>query len=992
MSYPLNRLQHDIAQVQHEAAGFGTGRLVAEDLVLTVAHVLWRCKADRMAGVVPALDGWQVRLARDYNPGALPSWPFRRGNRVVWHDPARDLALIQLVDPEGGSLRPLLRLRVAAVEGNNSHAVEARGYPRAAEEEGQRYRGLTPALGRMTAGDRHRPLRFGVDSCDLPNQPHADWPGMSGSAALLQDWPDAQTIWLYGVVQEVPANFDGQLRVARLADAWQQDAGFRKLLVEAGADDEDAADPTAVTLPDRERSFGPFTGVPARITSFTGRDAELDRLDAVLLGGKPAAVTQVTGESATRIRRAAVLGLGGIGKTSLAAEYAHRYRDFYAGVWWCPAQTRLGLLTSLARLAGELGAAPEADVERAAEAGLRHLERQRTPFLLIYDNVVSPDIIANLLPASGARVLITSRFSDWGGWAEEVGLDVLSPAEAVAFLQNRAGRQDEVGAVLLAEALGRLPLALDHAAAYCRRTQMRFADYAARAKSLIATAPRGTSYPHSVAATFELAMDEAVEFCPAAEELMAYLAQCGPERIPLALLEGAVADETERDLALLTLTEVSLARRDPFEDGTPAVTVHRLVQAVARARAEVRGTTMPAIERIIRQLLEIYPDDGYSGPVCWPVCVQLTPHVLALHEADSSGSGGAERASLLSKSASYLHGRAAYSRAEKLSRTALAIRERTLGPEHPETARSLNNLATLLRDQGDLSGARPLHERALAIWERTLGPEHPETARSLNNLALLLRDQGDLSGARPLYERALAIREQALGPEHPDMVAGLNNLASLLRDQGNLSGARPLLKRALAVCERALGPEHPETVTIVNNFAGLLQLQGDLSGARPLFEHALAIRERVLGPEHPHTAASLNNLANLLRDQGDLSGAQPLHRRALAIWEQALGPEHPLTARSLNNLAGLLQLQGDLSGARPLFERALAIWERALGPEHPDVATGLNNLARLLRDQGDLSGARPLFERALATRERVLGAEHPLTAMSLDDLADLLQI
>ena len=862
MSYPLTRLQPDIAQVQHEAAGFGTGRLVAENLVLTAAHVLWSSEADRVAGVAPMLDGWQVRLARDYVLDASPPWPFRRRNRVVWYDPACDLALIRLVDPEGGPLRPGLRLRIATVEGNNPHPVEARGYPGAAKEEGQRYRDLTPALGRVTAGDRHRPLRFGVDSCDLPNRPHSDWPGMSGSTVLLQNWPDVQTIWVYGVVQEVPANFDGQLRVARLADAWQQDAGFRKLLVYAGADDEDAADPTTITLPDRERSSRPFAGVPARIASFTGRGGELDRLDAVLLGGQPAAVTQAASESAAGVGRAAVLGLGGVGKTSLAAEYAHRYRDFYAGVWWCPAQTRIGLLTSLAGLAVELGAATdEADVGRAAEAGLRRLEGQRPPFLLVYDNVVSPDAIANLLPASGARVLITSRFPDWGGWAEEVALDVLPSTKAVAFLQNRAGRQDEAGAMLLADALGRLPLALDHAASYCRRTQMHFADYAARARSLIATAPRGTSYPRSVTATFGLAMDEAVELCPAAEELMAYLAQCGPERVPLALLEGAVADEAERDMALLALAEVSLARRDPFEDGTPAVTVHRLVQAVAGARAEAKGTAVPAAERITGRLNEIYPDTAYSDPACWPVCAQLTPHVLALHDASSSGNEGVKRANLLLKSAGYFHGRAAYSRAEKLSRAALAIRERALGPEHPGTATSLNNLALLLHDQGDLAGAQPLFERALAIFERAPGPEHPGTATSLNNLAHLLQVQGDLAGARPLYERVLAVRERALGPEHPDMATSLNNLALLLQDQGDLSGARPLFERALAICERALGPKHPNTALSLNNLAYLLRAQGDLSGARPLYERALAIREQALGPEHPGTAIIRSNLA-----------------------------------------------------------------------------------------------------------------------------------
>src|SRR6202048_1921289 len=151
----------------------------------------------------------------------------------------------------------------------------------------------------------------------------------------------------------------------------------------------------------------PFMGVPPRIASFTGRADELDRLDAILVRDKPAAVTQSVG-------RAAVQELGGVGKTSLATEYAHRYRQLYAGVCWCPAETRTGLLTSLAGLAVTLGAATaeEADVEEGAKTTLRRLAKERATWLLVYDTVTAPNHIADLLPSAGARVLITSRFSD----------------------------------------------------------------------------------------------------------------------------------------------------------------------------------------------------------------------------------------------------------------------------------------------------------------------------------------------------------------------------------------------------------------------------------------------------------------------------------------------------------------------------------------------------------------------------------------------------
>ena len=500
---------------------------------------------------------------------------------------------------------------------------------------------------------------------------------------------------------------------------------------------------------------------------------------------KPAAVTQAS------VGRAAVQGMGGVGKTSLAIEYAHRFRGLYAGVCWCPAETRTGLLSALAGLAVTMGAATtdEADVEKAAKAGLRRLAEQRATWLLVYDNVPAPDAIADLLPSAGARLLITSRFSDWSEVADEVELDVLPPQEAVGFLQSRTGRSDAVGAETLVEALGRLPLALDHAAAYCKRTQTRFGDYATKASSFISAAPRGAGYPRSVAATFDLAITEAVTQCPAAEALMAYLAQCAPDRIPMSLVEGAVEDEVQRMKALAALAEVSLLKHDPFEDATPAVTVHRLVQAVARARSEANGSAQDAVGRLIARLVAIYPNDGYN-PQSWPLCAQLTPHLAAQKAAAVEGIPILPHwPVLLSRGGSYVWGRGSFKQAASFYRDALVIREKTLGPEHPDTAENLNDLGFLLQLQGDLTGARPLFERALAIREKVLGPDHPVTAESLSNLGLLLQAEDDLAGARPLFERALAIREKKLGLlSIPIRRRSLHNLARLLQDRGDLAG------------------------------------------------------------------------------------------------------------------------------------------------------------------------------------------------------------
>jgi tetratricopeptide (TPR) repeat protein len=331
-----------------------------------------------------------------------------------------------------------------------------------------------------------------------------------------------------------------------------------------------------------------------------------------------------------------------------------------------------------------------------------------------------------------------------------------------------------------------------------------------------------------------------------------------------------------------------------------------------------------------------------------------------------------------------------YAQALPLLQRALAICEKVLGAEHPNTATSLHNLALLYKYQGDYAQALPLSQRALAIREKVSGAEHPDTATSLNNIALLYQDQGDYAQALPLLQRALAIHEKISGAEHPDTARSLHNLASLHTGQGDYAQALPLSQRALAIREKVLGAEHPETATSLNSFALLYVYQGDYAQALPLWKRALAIREKVLGAKHPETATSLNNLAMLYKAQSDYAQALPLLQRALAIGEKVLGAEHPDTAQSLNNLAALYQDQGDYAQALPLLQRALAIREKVLGAKHPDTATSLNNLALLYTEQGDYAQALPLLQRAVEIAKKKLGEEHPHYKMSYQNYQTLL--
>jgi tetratricopeptide (TPR) repeat protein len=260
-----------------------------------------------------------------------------------------------------------------------------------------------------------------------------------------------------------------------------------------------------------------------------------------------------------------------------------------------------------------------------------------------------------------------------------------------------------------------------------------------------------------------------------------------------------------------------------------------------------------------------------------------------------------------------------YPEAEPHLNRALAIREKSLGADHPDTATSLNNLAELCKLQGKYAEAEPLLKRALAILEKSLGADHPSTATSLINLGLLYKLQGKYTEAEPLYKRALAIREESLGADHPSTAVSLNNLAALYDSQGKYAEAEPLYKRALAIREKSLGVDHPDIAASLNNLGLLYDSQGKYAEAEPLLKRALAISEKALGADHPDTAKSLGNMAHLYNSQGRYEEAEPLYKRALAVCEKSFGADHPNTATSLNNLAGLYDSQGKYAEAEPLL-------------------------------------------------------------------------
>jgi transcriptional regulator with XRE-family HTH domain/tetratricopeptide (TPR) repeat protein len=649
----------------------------------------------------------------------------------------------------------------------------------------------------------------------------------------------------------------------------------------------------------------PGVGMPNPALYFVGREAEMRQLAEML----------------ERSGRAAVSGLGGVGKTQLAARYVHQNRDGYPdGVFWLRAEQEGSLAGDLASLTWRLElperAAPEH--ERRIEATVRWLG-EHPRWLVVLDNL-EPGAIETrdrwLPPSLPGHVLTTSRTPLP---PPHLHLESFPAATARRYLLERTAQADEAAAGAIAEALGRLPLALAQAAAYLDQTGRDLSSYAALLRDRLVelmTEGRPDDYPRSVVSTLSLSVQRLADEHPAAVALLRLCAFLAGEEIPIQVLRAgagglpeplrnALRDEIAIDRTVAALRRYSLAEREG--DG---LRVHRLVQAIVRGSlptAEYRAWLGAAV----RLLAPYFPDDIDEQPELWPMCVRLLPHAQLLDELTADDPvEPAALVALLHGAGAYLWSQGEYGLAEPAMVRAAAIAEHVLGAGHPFTVICAQGLGILRWYQGDLTQARQLLQRQAAVLE-----QHPEDAETLlatvlHNLAGVMHAQYQLADARPIYERALELRWQALGPEHPHTAYTLNNLGTLLRDQGDFGAALPMLEHALSIRERVLGPEHPETAQSLGGVGLLRFRQGDLDAAESALTRAIAIRHRVLGAGHDRTARTRHHLALVRWEQGDPQAARRLIRRAATDLRRRLGAEHPWTVEARTALANMTEAGG----------------------------------------------------------------------------------
>ncbi|HEV2800213.1 MAG TPA: FxSxx-COOH system tetratricopeptide repeat protein [Pyrinomonadaceae bacterium] len=691
---------------------------------------------------------------------------------------------------------------------------------------------------------------------------------------------------------------------------------------------------------------------------------------------------QAVREQLTKGRRtsigqtAAFQGLGGLGKTQLAVEYAYRFKDTYPnGVIWLNADQDIDAqLTELAERARWI--APESEHKYKLDIA-RHRLRTYSDCLIIFDNLGDPQAIENYLPEPQAspHILVTSRVDQPD--FNPVPLDPLDDALSFALLLQEADREpigdeEERAAREIAEDLDGLPLALELAGAYLRhRRHVSWQQYRDLLRHNLRTAflpgKLSTFTKHETDLYSTLKINEVIfEEEPRLKEILDLLTWSGTSPMGVSLMCAVldVNNPLELTNAFGLGTALRLLQKTPDVE---SYSIHRLV-------GEVRREEIPLQERqdwvddICQRLGDWFEKrrKDFSDLSSFEAEID---HLQAWQEnARQYAPRHSSRLIWLQAYPSYHHGH--YQETKKWVEKALELFEQ--GKEHnlKLKAHLFNDLGFCYSSLGNYTLSLEYRGKALEIRRELLGEQHPDTATSLNNVGVDYGKLGDHKRALEYKEKALKIRRELLGEQHRDTAASLNNAGVTYGKLGDHQRALEYKEKALKINRELLGERHPDTAASLSNVGAAY---GDLKDYRlelKYGEKALDIYRELLGEQHPKTATILNNVGGAYGKLGDHRQELEYMKKALETYRALLGERHPDTATALNNVSGAYRQVGDYKRSLEYGDKAVKLHRDILGDKHPDTILSVGNLISLLANNGRRPEAFKLLEDFLGQLPR----------------------
>ncbi|MGD1805123.1 tetratricopeptide repeat protein, partial [Dapis sp. BLCC M126] len=681
------------------------------------------------------------------------------------------------------------------------------------------------------------------------------------------------------------------------------------------------------------------------MTKFVGRDKVLATLHEQL-------------QQTERVAISSVSGMGGIGKTELALQYAryHWQQETYpGGVCWLrvlDGDVELQFL-SFARV--HLGLKLPDDLNMQEQIDFCWQKWPNGDVLIVFDDVAKYEEIANILPSNPRfKVLLTTRKKHLADSWQQLKLEVLDDGAALELLvalvgEERIQREADVAKLLCGD-LGYLPLGLELVGRYLQRkrdlslVEMR-KQLDLKHRALQKKDRKGASFldmtaQRGVEAAFDLSWSELDE---EEKEVGCRLSLFAPAPIPWHLVQQCLSEMDESDVEEIrddVLVNLSLLQRS----GENIYQLHPLIRKFLVGKLE----QFDSVDEWKRNFCHVMAKKARKIPhnitleEVEEVEVNI-PHIEEVAEHLTEYLSDDDLITPFIRLGSFYKYQGFYPQAQPWYEKGKAIAEKRLDKDNSDVATVYDYLAGLYESQGRYSEAESLFQQAIEIVKIALPENHPEVAIHLNNLAGLYKSQGRYSEAEPLYLQAIEIVKIALPENHLYLATSLNNLGLLYQSQGRYSEVEPLFQQAIEIDKIALPENHPSLAIDFNNLAGLYYFQGRYSEAEPLFQQAIQIDKIALPENHPYLATLLNNLANLYRSQGRYSETEPLFQQAIEIDKIALPENHPSLAIDFNNLALLYESQGRYSEAESLFQQAIEINKIALPENHPSLAIDFNN-------------------------------------------------
>lgn len=775
-------------------------------------------------------------------------------------------------------------------------------------------------------------------------------------------------------------------------------------------------------------------GVPPRNNNFTGRTDLLDQIYDALRQHTPSALVPQP-----------LHGLGGIGKSQVAVEFAYRNQFDYELLWWIQADDEQSIRRSLTSLARRLRLAESEDVQEIVDGVLDALRigKPHPNWLLIYDNAPEPSVVQRYLPSGPGHVLVTSRSRSWSGLPNSIEVDVFTPEESVALLRGRWPDLTEERALTLAEELGHLPLALEQAVAVHEQTGMPLDDYLRALNNsprLILDEGTPANYPRTVAAALGLAYDSIKTASPAAAyllELCSFLSS-HPIAIPLLARGRSALPVTElRDDILLRRAVRDLGRYAlvQLDSGRDFIRVHSLIRAVLRDSIPTEDRV--AVQQTAHAVLAAANPGTPDEPETWTQHGQIAPHVVpagltlslehdvrrvvldqiryhfaigdyttscALGEATvaswRASCGADDELTLVAARhlAVSMRMRGKYQDARALNEDTLARMNSSLGTDHEHSLATASSFAMDLRLAGDFRRALELDHENLAQHRDVLGERDPATLRALNNLAVDFRILGDFRRALELDEENIELKRDIYGDDHPATLVSYSNLMRDLYGLGQFQRGLALAREKLPVYEQRVPANHGYLLLAKRNMAILLRRAGHHAEALQYAKELYETCRRTFGAHHEHTSSAMVTLSNALRVTGDTATALKYGEKALNYYREILGPLHAFSLACQINVAIVLRLLDRNDEAMELNDNALTELVATLGEDHPHTMSAANTKANGLAAAGRVDEARALGEQTHERSRRVRGEHHPHTlvcainlAFDLEKLGDLVE-